>query len=59
VLNSAERKRHFDFPVAILRITAELRTSANQLCFPLSCGYFSPDISPILEKSSEAFWVTC
>jgi len=24
VLNSAERKRHFDFPVAILRITAEL-----------------------------------
>ena len=31
VLNSAERKRHFDFPVAILRITAELRTSANQL----------------------------
>ena len=40
VLNSAERKRHFDFPVAILRITAELRTSANQLRFLLSCGYF-------------------
>jgi hypothetical protein len=40
LLNSAERKRHFDFPVAILQITAELRTAANQLCFLLSCGYF-------------------
>src|ERR1700687_5536808 len=40
VFNSAERKRHFDFPVAILQIAAELRTPANQLCFLLSCGYF-------------------
>jgi Domain of unknown function (DUF4158) len=40
LLNSAERKRHFDFPVAILQIAAELRTAANQLCFLLSCGYF-------------------
>jgi hypothetical protein len=35
LLNSAERKRHFDFPVAILQIAAELRTAANQLCFLL------------------------
>jgi hypothetical protein len=40
VLNSAERKRDFDFPAAILQIAAELRTPANQLCFLLSCGYF-------------------
>ena len=40
VLNSAERKRHFDFPVAILQIAGELRTPANQLCFLLSSGYF-------------------
>ena len=33
VFNSAERKRHFDFPVAIQQIAAELRTSTNQLCF--------------------------
>ena len=40
VFNSAERKRHFDFPVAIQQIAAELRTPTNQLCFLLSCGYF-------------------
>ena len=40
LLNSAERKRHFDFPVAIQQIAAELRTPTNQLCFLLSCGYF-------------------
>jgi hypothetical protein len=38
--NSAERKRHFDFPVAIQQIAAEMRTPTNQLCFLLSCGYF-------------------
>ena len=36
VFNSAERKRHFDFPVAIQQIAAELRTPTNQLCFLLS-----------------------
>jgi hypothetical protein len=40
VFNSAERKRHFDFPVAIQQIAAELRAPTNQLCFLLSCGYF-------------------
>lgn len=40
LFNSAERKRHFDFPVAIQQIAAELRTSTNRLCFRLSCGYF-------------------
>ena len=45
LLNSAERKRHFDFPVAILQIAAELRTAANQLCFLLSCGYFASILS--------------
>jgi Domain of unknown function (DUF4158) len=40
VLNSAERKRHFDFPVGVQQIAAELRTATNQLCFLLSCGYF-------------------
>ena len=39
VLNSAERKRHFDFPVGVQQIAAELRTATNQLCFLLSCGY--------------------
>ena len=38
--NSAERKRHFDFPEAIQQIAAGLRTPTNRLCFLLSCGYF-------------------
>jgi hypothetical protein len=29
VLNSAERKRHFDFPVAILQIAADLQDYAR------------------------------
>jgi hypothetical protein len=40
VFNSAERKRYFDFHVAIPQIAASLRTPINQLCFLLSCGYF-------------------
>jgi hypothetical protein len=40
VLNSAERKRYFDFPVGVQQIAVELRTPTNQLCFLLSCGYF-------------------
>jgi hypothetical protein len=40
VFNSAERRRHFDPPVAIEQIAAGLRTPTNQLCFLLSCGYF-------------------
>ncbi|HXM27888.1 MAG TPA: hypothetical protein VN957_17825 [Chthoniobacterales bacterium] len=34
VLNSAERKRHFDFPVAILRITAELNVRQSAVFSP-------------------------
>lgn len=40
LFNSAERKRHFDPPVAIQQIAAGLRTPTNQLCFLVSCGYF-------------------
>jgi len=34
MLNSAERKRHFDFPVAILRITAELNVRQSAVFSP-------------------------
>ena len=40
IFNSAERKRCFDFPLAIRDIAAGLRTATNQLFFLLSCGYF-------------------
>lgn len=40
VFNSVERKRNFDFPVAIEQIAAGLRTPTNRLCFLVSCGYF-------------------
>jgi TnpA family transposase len=40
VFNSVQRKQYFDFPLAIQRLTAGLRTPTNQLCFLLSCGYF-------------------
>ncbi len=40
MFNSVERKRNFDFPVAIEQIAAGLRTPINQLCFLVSCGYF-------------------
>jgi Domain of unknown function (DUF4158) len=40
VFNSFQRKHYFDFPEAIQKAAASLRTPANQLCFLLSCGYF-------------------
>ena len=40
VFNSFQRKHYLDFPQAIQQAAASLRTSANQLCFLLSCGYF-------------------
>src|SRR5215472_5298518 len=49
VFNSFQRKHYFDFPQAIQQAAASLRTSANQLCFLLSCGYF---------KASKRFFPT-
>ena len=40
VFNSSQRKQYFDFPQAIQQAAASLRTSANQLWFLLTCGYF-------------------
>jgi len=40
IFNSVERKRNFDFPMAICSIAAGLYTPTNQLCFLVSCGYF-------------------
>jgi TnpA family transposase len=40
VFNSVQRKQYFDFPLAIQRLAAGLRTPTNQLCFLVSCGYF-------------------
>ena len=42
---SVERKRNFDFPMAIEQIAAGLRTPTNQLCFLASCGYFNGVLS--------------
>lgn len=40
ILNSAERKRYFDFPTPLKDIATSLRTAGNQVVFLLSCGYF-------------------
>ncbi len=40
IFNSAERKRYFDLPVALEKEAFSLRTTTNQVCFILSCGYF-------------------
>ena len=40
VFNSVQRKQYFDFPLAIQRLAAGLRTPTNQLYFLVSCGYF-------------------
>ena len=40
VFNSVERKRCFDFPVALREIASGLRSPSNQLGFWLTCGYF-------------------
>ncbi len=40
VFNSLERKRCFDFPVALQEIASGLRSASNQLGFWLTCGYF-------------------
>jgi hypothetical protein len=40
MFNSAERKRCFDFPVPLQDVATSLRTSANQVVFLMSCGYF-------------------
>lgn len=40
LFNSAERKRCFDFPLALQGIATSLRSPINQVCFLTSCGYF-------------------
>ncbi len=40
VFNSVQRKLFFDFPMKIRRLSANLRTPTNQLCFLLGNGYF-------------------
>ena len=40
LLNSAERKRCFDFPLTLQRIATGLRSATNQVCFLAGCGYF-------------------
>ena len=40
VFNSVERKRFFEFPVALLKISKKMRKPANRLGFLLMCGYF-------------------
>jgi TnpA family transposase len=40
IFNSVERKRCFDFPIALQDIADGLRSSTNQLGFMLTCGYF-------------------
>jgi len=40
IFNSAERKRHFDFPAPLQDIAMSLRTATNRLVFLMSCGYF-------------------
>jgi hypothetical protein len=39
--DSANRKKHFDFPLGILELVEQLRTPTNKACFLLSSGYFS------------------
>lgn len=39
VFNSVERKRCFDFPIALQKLIAGLRSSINQLGFMLIYGY--------------------
>ena len=40
VLNSFQRKQHFDISQAIQQAAANLRTPTHQLWFLLACGYF-------------------
>ena len=40
VFNSAQRKQHFDFPLALRHLAASLHTPTHQLCFLLSSAYF-------------------
>lgn len=37
----ANRKKHFDFPIGILQLAEQLRTSTNKTCFLIASGYFS------------------
>jgi TnpA family transposase len=39
--DSANRKKHFDFPLGILELVEQLRTPTNKACFLLASGYFS------------------
>ena len=52
VFNSAERKRNFDFPVAIQQIAAELRTPTNQLCFSSVVATSKRSIDSIQSRGS-------
>jgi hypothetical protein len=38
--NSVQRKQYFDFPSALRRLAADLRSATHQLGFLLSSGYF-------------------
>jgi TnpA family transposase len=40
VFSSVERKRFFEFPVALLKTAEKMRKPANRLGFLLMCGYF-------------------
>ena len=37
----ANRKKYFDFPLGILQLADQLRTSTNKTCFLITSGYFS------------------
>jgi len=39
--SSAERKKHFEIPAALVRIADTLRNPTNRVAFILACGYFS------------------
>ena len=39
--DSTNRKKHFDFPMGILQLAEQLRTSTNKTCFLIASGYFS------------------
>lgn len=39
--DSADRKKHFDFPSGIIELADQLRTPTNKACFLIASGYFS------------------